>query len=207
MESTRSIHYPAHLASMAMLRPHLPAVDLETWFEKNFEPGIVSFLEEDLGLTPEELAVEHRVWREFTNRHTPPFFPGFLEALAAYRQRGGHIAVASHSESQHILAHYRGAANGTGVVPDLVFGWDLEPRLRKPHPHAVHEVMRYFGLPPGEMLVVDDLKPGVAMARAAGVDAAAAGWGHDIPVIRHWMSRHCVAYLSTVEDFAQFILQ
>jgi len=192
---------------MEILRPELPRLDLETWFEKNFEPGIMAFLEGELGLTAEELAVEHRVWREFTTAGNPEFFPGFLEALAEFRNRGGHLVVASHSESHTILGHYRAAANGAGVVPDLVFGWDMEPGLRKPDPHAVHQAMGHFGLQPRQVLVVDDLKPGVTMARAAGVDVAAAGWSHDIPVIREWMSRHCETYLATVEEFARFIFQ
>ena len=42
---------------------------------------------------------------------------------------------------------------------------------------------------------------------AAGVDAAAAGWSHNIPAIREFMQRTCVAYFSTVPEFAEFILR
>ena len=192
---------------MEQLRPGLPKVSLETWFEKNFEPGILSFLVDELGLTTEELALEHRIWREFTSRETPHFYPGFLEALAAYRERGGHIAVVSHSEEHVIRAHYGGAANGHGVVPDLVFGWDLEPDRRKPNPWPVLETLRHFDLEPRDILVLDDLKPGIDMAAAAGVDAAAAGWSHDIPKIREFMKRTCVAYFNTVPEFADFVLR
>jgi phosphoglycolate phosphatase/pyrophosphatase PpaX len=192
---------------MEQLRPGLPKVSLETWFEKNFDPGILSFLVDELGLTTEELALEHRIWREFTSRETPHFYPGFLEALAAYRERGGHIAVVSHSEEHVIRAHYGGAANGHGVVPDLVFGWDLEPDRRKPNPWPVLETLRHFDLEPRDILVLDDLKPGIDMAAAAGVDAAAAGWSHDIPRIREFMKRTCVAYFQTVPEFAEFVLR
>ena len=54
---------------------------------------------------------------------------------------------------------------------------------------------------------MDDLKPGVDMAKAVGVDAAAAGWSHNIPSIRDFMKRTCVAYFATVPEFAEFILQ
>jgi len=192
---------------MEQLRPGLPKVSLETWFEKNFDPGILSFLVDELGLNTEELALEHRIWREFTSRETPHFYPGFLEALAAYRERGGHIAVVSHSEEHVIRAHYGGAANGHGVVPDLVFGWDLEPDRRKPNPWPVLETLRHFDLEPRDILVLDDLKPGIDMAAAAGVDAAAAGWSHDIPRIREFMKRTCVAYFQTVPEFAEFVLR
>ncbi len=206
MDSTRRVHYPAHLRSMELLRPGLPPVDIDTWFRKNCDPGIVAFLVDELGLTPDELAVETEVWREHTARVTPHFFPGFLEALAAYKAAGGRVVVVSHSESHVILGHYRGAAGAPAVEPDLVFGWDLGPDRRKPNPYPVHETVRLLGLEPRDVLVLDDLKPGIVMAQAAGVDAAGAGWAHDISSIREFMRQTCVAYFATVEEFAEFVL-
>ncbi len=207
MDSTRRVHYPAHLESMRVLRPEMEPIDLETWFRKNCDPGIMEFLLDELRLTPEELVVEHRIWREFTARVTPHFFPGFLEALAEYKARGGRIVVVSHSESNVIMAHYRAAAGSPGVEPDLVFGWDLEPAQRKPNPVPVLESARRLGLAPRDVLVVDDLKPGIVMAQAAGVNAAGAGWAHDISVIREFMRQSCVAYFATVAEFRDFILR
>ena len=192
---------------MEVLRPGSSPIDLDTWFAKNCDPGIMGFLVEELGLTPDELAVEHDIWRGFTARETPHFYPGFLEALAAYKAQGGHVAVVSHSESHVIEAHYRAANGGHGPMPDLVFGWELGADRRKPSPYPVLETVRRLGLEPRDVLVVDDLKPGVVMAQAAGVDAAAAGWAHDIPSIRAFMTNSCVAYFATVPDFAEFILR
>ena len=207
MDSTRRVHYPAHLKVMERIRPGSSPVDLDTWFRKNCDPGILHFLVDELELTPEELALEHEIWREFTAREAPHFYPGFLDALAAYKALGGHVVVVSHSDANVILSHYRDAANGHRVMPDLVFGWELEPERRKPHPYPIHETLRQLGLAPRDVLVVDDLKPGIVMAQAAGVDAAAAGWAHDIPAIREFMQRSCVAYLETVADFAELILR
>ena len=192
---------------MEVLRPGSPPIDLETWFAKNCDPGIMAFLVEDLALTPEELAVEHEIWRGFTARETPHFYPGFLDALAAYQTQGGRVVVVSHSESHVIEAHYRAANGAHGPMPDLVFGWELGADKRKPSPYPVHETVRRLGLEPRDILVVDDLKPGVVMAQAAGVDAAAAGWAHDIPSIREFMASACVAYFATVGEFAEFILR
>ncbi len=207
VDSTRRVHYPAHLRSMEVLRPGLPPIDIDTWFQKNCDPGILSFLVDELRLTPDELAVESRIWREFTARATPHFYPGFLPALAAYKAKGGRVVVVSHSDSNVILAHYSAAADGHGVVPDLVFGWDAEPEKRKPYAYPVEETLRRLGLGRRDVLVVDDLRPGVDMAKAAGVDAAAAGWAHDIPAIRDFMKSTCVAYFATVAEFADFILR
>jgi beta-phosphoglucomutase-like phosphatase (HAD superfamily) len=192
---------------MKVLRPDLEPIDLDAWFQKNCDPGIMRFLLDELRLTPEELAVEHEIWREFTARVTPHFYEGFLKALAAYKACGGRVAVVSHSESHIILGHYRAAAGALGVVPDLVFGWDAEPHQRKPSPYPVHETLRQLGLDPREVLVVDDLRPGIDMAVAAGVDAAGAGWAHDISSIREFMRQTCVAYFATVPEFAEFILR
>ncbi len=189
---------------MEVLRPGVTPVDLDGWFVKNFDPGIMAFLVLELGMTPEELAVEHRIWRQHTTVATPQFYPGFLDALAAFRQRGGLVTVVSHSESDVIRRHYQEAGH---PEPDLVFGWDMEPQHRKPSPWAVHEIMQRLQLDAREILVVDDLRPGIQMAHAAGVNAAAAGWAHDIPVIRDWMRKACVAYFATVDEFAEFILQ
>ena len=207
VDSTSSVHYPAHVRGMEVLRPGQAPVDLDTWFCRNFDPGIMHFLTEEIGFTPEEMAIEYGIWREFTTTRMPHFYPGFLEALAAYKARGGHIVVASHSETDNILAHYRAAGNGSALMPDAVFGWESPAEQRKPAPYPVLESMRLFGLAPREILVVDDLKPGIEMARAAGVDAAGVGWAHDIPLIRDWMRRTCVAYFATVAEFASFILR
>ncbi len=201
------MHHPAHVRAMEVLRPGHPPADLETWFAKNFHPGIMAYLTEELGFTEEEMEVEHRVWREFTSTVVPEFYPGFLDALAAYQRRGGAVVVASHSEERVIREHYRVASDGRPVVPDLVFGWDLGAQRRKPEPYPVTETLRRLRLSPGDVLVVDDLKPGVDMAAAAGVDAAAALWSHDIPAIREYMARACVATFATVADFAEFILR
>ena len=207
IDSTREVHHPAHLRSMQVLRPGVEAVDLETWFRKNFDPGITAYLEEELGFSADEMAVEDRIWRDFSLRGTPQFFPGFLEALALYQEAGGRFVVASHSEEEVIRAHYRQGSNGSAVQPELVFGWDLGPERRKPKPYSIHETLRLLDLEQHEVLVVDDLKPGIDMAQAAGVDAAAAGWCHRIDTIREFMSRECVATFDTVEEFADFILR
>lgn len=192
---------------MEVLRPQQQPVDLDSWFRKNFDPGIMSFLVDEIGLTAEELAIEHAIWREYTAREIPHFYPGFLEALAAYQNRGGSVVVVSHSEDHVIRSHYASAANGHNVFPDLIFGWDLGPDKRKPSPYPVEETLRRLGLESRDVLVVDDLKPGIDMALAAGVDAAAAGWSHSIPEIRDFMERTCVAYFETVAEFAAFILR
>lgn len=205
VDSTATVHYPAHVEAMRVLRPGLQPVDLEGWFLKNFHPGVMPYLEKELGLDPQELATEYEIWRSFTTRHTPSFFPGILETLREYRRLGGKIAVVSHSEPDVILKHYRDAGHEP-LLPDLVFGWETDEAKRKPNPWPVRETLRRLAQPAEQVLILDDLKPGVLMARAAGVAVAGAGWAHRIPQIREYMESSCLAYFESVGSFREFIL-
>jgi phosphoglycolate phosphatase-like HAD superfamily hydrolase len=205
--STPSLHYPAHVEALRRLRPGQEPIGLDGWLSRNFDPGIMEYLRGELGLDEAELRENYRIWREFTGANVPEFFPGLLEIYAEYREAGGILVVVSHSEAPMIDRDYRaalGSADSPGslaaATPDLVFGWDDDPGKRKPHPYPLLETMRRFSLAPGEILVLDDLKPGADMAAAAGADFAAAGWGHSIPEIRAAMSGLCRYYLEGVEE-------
>ncbi len=204
VDSSATVHYPAHVEALRVLRPGRPPVSLEGWFLKNFHPGIMPYLIKELGLNAKELEVEFEIWRSFTTRRTPAFFPGFLPALGEYRERGGRIAVISHSEPEVIRGHYRAAGP---LSPDLVFGWHDEEEKRKPSPWPVRQALASLRIPEGQALVLDDLKPGVLMAREAGVAVVAAGWAHNIGEIRAYMRAHCLAYFETVEAFRNFLLE
>jgi beta-phosphoglucomutase-like phosphatase (HAD superfamily) len=205
VNSTALIHYPSHVESMRRLRPQTAAIDLDGWFLKNFEPGIMHYLRDELGLSEEELETEYRIWRDFNTSRIPPFFPGFLETLRAFRARGGIITVVSHSEEDIILNAYRNAEGGS-VLPDLIFGWDYDETRRKPSPWPVEHILSAFDLSPDQALIVDDLKPGFLMSRVTGVPIAAAGWAHRIAKIHTYMRENCDIYFSTVEQFGNFIL-
>ena len=201
VDSSPMIHYPAHVEVMRLLRPHHTPIDLEGWFLKNFHPGIMEYLMHELEMNDQELDKEYQIWREFASSRAPNFFPGFIDALARYREKGGLIAVVSHSEKDIIKKHYG------SFPPDVIFGWSYDKNRRKPSPWPVQEILRGCDLRPEEALIVDDLKPGVLMSQASGVPVAAAGWSHRIPEIEEYMRTHCVAYFEAVEDFKEFILK
>lgn len=66
--------------------------------------------------------------------------------------------------------------------------------------------MKRFNLDNNEMLVLDDLKPGLDMARSCNVAFAGAGWSHVIPEIENYIINKSDYYFSTVELFKKFIL-
>ncbi len=204
VDSTSAVHYPAHLEALRVLRPGRTPPSRDQWILHNFH-GIMEYLAGELALTPEEQATEFVIWRSFATSHVPPFFPGFIDLLADYHRAGGKVAVVSHSEADVIASHYR-ATRKPSFEPDLIFGWEHDAEKRKPSPWPVHEALRAFSCAASEALVIDDLKPGVLMSRAAGVDMAAAGWSHRIPEIESYMRANAAVYCATVGELRAFLL-
>ncbi|MCG8452661.1 MAG: HAD hydrolase-like protein [Spirochaetales bacterium] len=205
VDSTASVHYPAHVEVMKQMRPNEPVISLHTWFEKNFHPGIMAFLTQELGLTKEEMDEEYRIWQEFNAEKNPPFYPGIPELMERFVQQGGIIAVVSHSVDSHIRRHY--AAGAPNITPQFIFGWEHEEEKRKPSPYPVQQILAATGASPHRTLVIDDLRPGIDMARAAGVQAAAAGWGHSIPAIQNTMREICDHYLPDIPSLERLIFE
>ena len=205
VDSTASIHYPSFLAYVAEYRPHLlENYDRDTFYRKNFDPGIFAIFRDELGLSDEELEEEDRFWREYVKKHIPRAFDGFSEIIDEYLTRGGTIAVVSHSYRDYIERDYR--ENGL-KMPTLVYGWELPAEQRKPSPYPLLDIMNRLSLEPSDILVVDDLKPGYDMARAAGCDFAAAGWAYDVPEIEAFMRANCDYYLPTVESLSDLLFK
>ncbi|MBA7486625.1 hypothetical protein ES707_22186 [subsurface metagenome] len=192
---------------MKILRPGLTPLDLRGWFLINFDPGIMTYLTEELKLTRSELEEEFNIWRSFTSSRIPRFYPGFLEVLYRYREKGGLLAIVSHSQEDLIRRDYMHNSASAPLIPDIIYGWVDDNSKRKPSPWPVQQILAKFQLLPEEVLIIDDLKPGVQMSRAVGTAVAAAGWGHDITEIREYMTENCLAYFKTVEDFAAFIFE
>lgn len=198
VDSTAEIHFPAFVEYLKIARPNLAdKYTLTSYLEKNFSPGILSLLSDEVGLSEGELLEEERFWSDFVKNHIPTAYAGIAEIIAEFRARGGIIAVDSHSFRRYIERDY---AYNLLPMPDVIFGWDIPKEERKPAPHTIFRLMRDYNLDPCEILVVDDLKPGYDMARAAGVDFAAAGWGYDAPSIESFMRQNCDCYLKTVEE-------
>lgn len=202
VNSTATIHYPCFCEFLKEVRPQARSYTLEDYFRKNFDPGIIPFFTEEIGLSPDELDYEYRFWQNYVKPRTPQVFPGMREILERHKASGGLIAVVSHSVKDAILRDYQ--ANDL-PEPDAVYGWELPPEHRKPEPWPLEDIMRRFSLSVRDLLMLDDLKPGFDMARCAGVDFAAAGWAYDVPEIEAFMRKNCDFYFKTVQEFGTFL--
>ena len=203
VNSTATIHYPCFMQYMREKYPHLADnYTLESYFVKNFHPGVVELFVDEIGMSEEELAHEEAYWQEYVKGHIPSAYGGIREFILDFKQDGGIIAVDSHSFTEYIVRDWE---NNSLPEPDIIYGWDIPKSMRKPAPDTLFDLMKRFSLSKEEILVVDDLKPGYDMAKAAGVDFAAAGWAYNIPEIEDFMRKNCDFYLKTVDDLRNIL--
>nr|WP_242835054.1 HAD hydrolase-like protein [Clostridium sartagoforme] len=201
--STPNIHYPSFVEALKILRPNTKIITLEEFISSCFNPGFSELCKDILKFNKEEQAYQYKIWSSYTKSKIPDFYPGFPELIKEFKNLGGVICVASHSESEQIQRDYK---INCGILPDKIFGWDLEDYKRKPNPYPIREAMKTFNLNKEDILVVDDLKPGLDMARTCNVDFASAGWSHIIPEIIDFMKENSNYYLSSVDELRNIIL-
>ncbi|MDF2989123.1 MAG: hydrolase, partial [Eubacterium sp.] len=198
VKSTPDIHYPSFVEAVRKLRPKEEPPSLKEFVSYCFNPGFTELCRDIMKFSKEEQACQYDIWRSFTRSRIPLFYEGFPEFLKKYKAAGGIISVVSHSESQQISRDYE---YNCAILPDLIFGWDREEEQRKPNPYPVFETMKGFNLESSDILVLDDLKPGLDMARKCNVNFAGAGWSHIIPEIGDYMKIHSDYYFNTVGAF------
>lgn len=201
VNSTATVHYPCFVEYTRIYHPEYRCT-LEDYFLKNFDPGVVAFFRDEVGMSEAQMLQEQTYWNAYVQNHVPQAYPGMAEILWEQKRRGGRLCVVSHSYRDNILRDYR--ENGL-PEPDAVYGWECPPERRKPNPWPLEQIMADFGLEPGELLMLDDLKPGYDMARACGVPFAAAGWANDIPQIEGFMHKNCDYYFKTVPELGAWL--
>ncbi|HOJ63220.1 MAG TPA: HAD hydrolase-like protein [Spirochaetota bacterium] len=201
VNSTPFLHYPAYIEAMKILRPKHNILSLEEYFIKNFDPGLSNFFRNELNMNEEELIVEYNIWREFIKNRMPEFFDGFIDLLKEFKGKGGTIVVASHSDRDIIERDYRRVS----FMPDLIFGWDKDEKKRKPSEYIVLEVIEKFKISPEEILIIDDLKSGLIMAKNSNVKFGAALWAHNISKIIEYMKKESNYFFKSIEDLKEII--
>lgn len=203
VKSTPKIHYPSFVEALTDLRPNEKPITFEAFVRYCFDPGFSSLCKDIIKFTEDEQQHQQEIWKRYTESTLPDFYELFPETIQAFKKAGGIITVISHSEKRRIERDYIAHC---GFTPDAIFGWELPEHQRKPHPFPIKEILRRFNLQEYDALMLDDLKPGLEMARRCNVDFAAAGWSHGIPEIKQHMQEEATYYFNTVEEFQRLIL-
>ena len=185
VQSTPTVHYPAYVETMRRLRPQLTPATREEFTRLWFESRFMETCRDVYHFTPEEMQLQDDNWKEFMQQRVPEFFDGLPQIIRRQRAEGGLVCVVSHSYARYIRRDY--AAAGL-PEPNTVLGWEIGAEHQKPSPEPMERLMQQFDLTPVDILVVDDLKPGFDMARAAGCDFIAALWGYPNGVMRQMPS-------------------
>ncbi len=205
VDSTPAIHFLAHQEQMRRIGRESQTSTLEEWFKVNFDPGYTVYIDSILKLTDEEKKTCYEIWREFTTVMTPPFFEGMLPLLKEFREQGGIIIVVSHSEADIILSHYQKQTEFPGFSPDRIIGWTGDPEKQKPYTWPIDEVIKQYKLKKEQILVVDDLRPGITMANRANVDSAGVGWSHNLPIIKEGIIDQCTYFFDSVQELYNMV--
>ena len=157
---------------------------------------------EEYGMDDAALQDELEYWRAYVENHIPLAYSGIRGIMERQKAEGGLICVVSHSLEHNIRRDYK---ENSLPEPDAVYGWDYPPEQRKPAPFPLEDIMERFGLSAGDLLMIDDLKPGYDMALSCGVDFAAVGWANDIKSIEDFMRANCRWYFKSVPELAEFL--
>lgn len=199
--SEATVNYPCFLLVLERFRPG-EYMDPETFTHWCFHPGFAGLLREKYHFSDQEMKDEFQMWVDYARSRIPPAYPGIRELVLEQKRRGGLVTVVSHSSRYNILRDYR---EHFGIEPDMIFSWEDPSEQRKPHPYPLLKIMQTYGLEPKDLLMVDDLKPGFNMCRAAGVEFAFAGWGRtNVPEIPEFMKKYCDFAFDSVEELYQF---
>lgn len=204
VQSEATVNYPFFVEFLKEYRPG-DTITLHEYISGCFQPGYIDMCRQRFHFTDEELLIEYTGWKEYIRSHIPDAYPGIGRIIQRYKAAGGIICVVSQSAQENIARDYE---THFGIQPDEIFGWDLEPAHRKPNPWALEQIIEKYGFSPSQMLVVDDMKAAVGMARAVGCPIAFSGWGRrDFPEITREMTALCDFSFDSTKDFEDFLFE
>lgn len=204
VDSTLKIHYPIFIKTMETFRPGEEILTFEQFMRACFYPGLMDYYTKCLGFTPEECKLEYHMWRDEVAKRSADFYAGLPEILEKYRTAGGVICVSSQSHREIITRDYK---SKLGFEPDYIYGSELGEKLCKPATYTVTDVCQKCKIDVRDVLVVDDLRTGLEMAKSAGADFAAAGWSHCVDEIIGFMKANSKYYLEKTSELEAMLFE
>ena len=202
VQSEATVNYPFFVEFLKEYRPGA-TITLHEYISGCFHPGYVDMCKQRFQFTDEELLIEYKGWKEYIRHHIPAPYSGIDRIIKRQKEEGGIVCVVSQSAQENIARDYM---THFGILPDEIYGWDLEPEHRKPNPWALQQIAAKYGFRPEQMLVIDDMKAAVGMARAGSCPIAFAGWGRtEFPQITEEMSGLCDFAFDSTQNLEKFL--
>ena len=88
----------------------------------------------------------------------------------------------------------------------MIYGWEPDQTRVKPSPFPILDIIEKKGFKKEDVIVVDDLKPGLDMARAAGVKFGYSGWSSlRLQEIEKYMRENADYFFETPDDLKQLL--
>lgn len=197
-----SVNYPCFLEGLNKFRPgeYMDHPEFVSWC---FHHEFADFLRIRYNFTTEEAAEEYEMWKEYAKTHIPPVCEGIREIILEQKRRGGLVCVASLSSRETIERDYD---LHIGIRPDMIFSSDDPREKRKPGTYPIEKIMETYRLSPADLLVVDDLKTGLQMAKAGSIPIAAALWcRQDAPEIVEYLTKRCDFAFHTTKELYDYL--
>jgi phosphoglycolate phosphatase len=119
------------------------------------------------------LLVERYRYHYLAQDHEIPLFDGARELVRDMHDRGYLLAVAT-GKARRGLAR---AFEHSGLEPFFHASRTADETFSKPHPAMVLELLDELRVPPDRAIMIGDTSHDLEMARNAGIDALAAGYG------------------------------
>lgn len=165
-------------------------------------PEVVVALYPDLN----DAELAHRYCRAYSEQYlllesTPSqLFPGVAEAMAAFRAAGYQLAVAT-GKGRHGLNRVL-ADQGWSEFFDITRCAD--ETASKPEPLMLEQILQFCGVPAERALMVGDSVFDLQMARNAGMDSVAVGYGaQSLETLRHCGPKLMVEHFSELRAWLQ----
>ena len=202
VQSESTVNYPYFCYILDQFRPG-EKISLEEYISGCYYLGFAEMCREKYRFTDDELHREYLGWKEYIKNHIPAPYPGIERIIHRHKAAGGVLCVVSHSAAENIKRDYR---THFGILPDVIYGWDLPEEQRKPSPYPMLDIMEKYGYTANQMLVIDDLKPAYHMASAVGVPIGFAKWSKpDQPEICNEMTQLCDYTFTSPDELEKFL--
>ena len=125
-------------------------------------------------------------------------FPGITDLLAALKQRGHQLAVATGKPRRGLER----ALQASGLGPVFAASRCGDETRPKPDPAMLLELMEELTLGKRDLLMIGDTSHDLGMAQSAGVDAVAVGYGaHPLDALSALGPRACVASVGELRQW------